>query len=88
MRQLDLYSETKEHITSCPSFPGFTSSFKTAMEHNGYAVVSSERKVYIDGHRDYVWDIVVYHNGKEIFSQKDISGMEIRETIDNVINTI
>lgn len=78
MRQVNLYTEEGKLIYSCPSFPGLTNSFKTAREHKGgYGVVLTEKKVYVDGHRDYVWEMVVFHNGEEIYRQDNIDGLEI-----------
>ena len=82
MRFVIKYDERKNKISERPSFPGLTSCYKMAKTHFGYAILGTERKVFKNGHRDYVWDIEIFHNGIVINKINDIDGLEISSVIE------
>lgn len=87
MRELHLYSEDKNLLSIRPSFPGLTSSFKTAREHHGYAVVASEKTISRP-QGIYVWELVFYHNGDIVGNVSGIKGELVDDTISQKLSEL
>lgn len=87
MRELLLYSEDKKLLSTSPSFPGLTSSFKTAREHHGYAVVASEKTIS-RSQGIYLWELVFYHNGDIVGNVSGIKGELVDDTISQKLSEL
>lgn len=88
MKQLDLYSKSKQKLKTMMSFPGMPNLYRIAKQHKGYAVVSHERKIISSGRRDYLWELHIFHDGEEVKTVENVNGLIVTETITNILNNL